>query len=61
MMGCGRGGYLEEILVVAGVVGLVESDGLGMGSSGKRSGDPGLCFGIDGHKFHPVFLLLTLS
>ena len=59
-MGCGRGGNLEDILVVAGVVGLVESDGSVMGSAGKRAGDPGLCFGLDGHKFHPVSLLVTL-
>ena len=54
------GGNLEDILVTAGVVGLVESDGSGMGSAGKRAGDPGLCFGLDGHKFHPVSLLVTL-
>ena len=54
------GGNLEDILVIAGVVGLVESDGSGMESAGKRAEDPGLCFGLDGHKFHPVLLLVTL-
>ena len=60
MLGGELGCNLRDTLTTLGVVGLEELDGSGMGIGGRLAGEPDLYFGLDGHEFHPMLLLVIL-